>query len=124
MTAASFSLVFLGVTLNAVAQLMLKLGTNRTGTLEFSLAAAASTGVRILSQWPFIVGFALYGISVVVWIAALTRVPVTIAYPMLSLGYVINAVLASRFLGESLSTTGWLGIALIGMGVWLLARPA
>lgn len=101
---------------------MPKLGTNRTGLLDFSLASAAATSLRILSQWPFLVGFLLYRVSVVVWIAALTRVPVTIAYPMLSLGYVINALLANRLLGESLTASGWLGIALIGAGVWLLAR--
>jgi multidrug transporter EmrE-like cation transporter len=39
-----------------------------------------------------------YGVSLVVWIAALTRVPVTVAYPMLSIGYVINALIARYWL--------------------------
>jgi drug/metabolite transporter (DMT)-like permease len=62
-------------------------------------------------------------VSLVVWIAALTRVPVTIAYPMLSFGYVINALIARFWLGETLGLNGWLGIALIGAGVALIARP-
>ena len=124
MNATSFALVLTGVLLNAFAQLLLKMGTNRAGNLEFSLGAAFETGVKIISEWPFLLGFAFYGISVVVWIAALARVPVTVAYPMLSIGYVVNALIARYWLGEQLSMTGWTGIAFICFGVWLVARQA
>lgn len=124
MNAASFALVLTGVVLNALAQSLLKLGTNRVGELDFSLAAAWTTSARVLSEWPFLLGFAAYAISLVVWIAALTRVPVTVAYPMLSIGYVINALIARYWLGETLSLSGWTGIGLIGIGVWLIARQA
>ncbi len=124
MNAYSFGLVLTGVVLNAVAQSLLKLGTNRVGELSFSLGNALDTATRILTQWPFLLGFAAYAISLVVWIAALTRVPVTVAYPMLSIGYVINALIARYWLGETMSLGGWSGIALIGIGVWLVARQA
>jgi multidrug transporter EmrE-like cation transporter len=52
----------------------------------------------------------------------LTRVDVTIAYPMLSIGYVIAALLAWQFFGESLSATRVLGIAIILVGVVVLSR--
>ncbi len=58
------------------------------------------------------------------WIVALSRVPVTIAYPMLSIGYIVNALIARFWLGETLSAGGWSGIALICCGVWLIARQA
>lgn len=124
MPTTSLALVLSGVVLNALAQSLLKLGTNRAGTLEFTLAAAPDTLGKVLTQWPFLLGFAAYGISLVVWIAALTRVPVTIAYPMLSIGYVINALIARFWLGESLGTTGWAGMGFIIVGVWLLTRHA
>jgi drug/metabolite transporter (DMT)-like permease len=41
---------------------------------------------------------------------------------MLSIGYVINALIARYWLGETLGSDGWLGIALIGVGVALIAR--
>ena len=42
---------------------------------------------------PFILaGLACYVVSVVVWVIGLSKVPVSIAYPMLSIGYVINAI--------------------------------
>lgn len=122
MNAPAFLLVMTGVVLNALAQTLLKAGTNRAGALEFSLAAAPTTFMRVVSQWPFLLGFAAYGISLVVWIAALTRVPVTIAYPMLSVGYIINALVAHWWLDESLATSGWIGMFLIIAGVTLIAR--
>ncbi|MCM5568952.1 SMR family transporter [Burkholderiaceae bacterium FT117] len=122
MNALSLVLVLTGVVLNALAQSLLKAGANRLGPVEFSLSQAWPVTLRVLGEWPFLLGFACYGISLIVWIAALTRVPVTIAYPMLSIGYVINALIARFWLGETLGTSGWLGIALIGAGVALIAR--
>ena len=61
-------------------------------------------------------------VSVVVWIVALSRVEVSIAYPMLSLGYVANALLAMWLFGEAVSLQRWVGIAVILVGVALVAR--
>jgi len=122
MNALSLALILTGVVLNALAQSLLKLGTNRLGDVEFTLANAFDIALRTLTLWPFLLGFTFYGISLVVWIAALSRVPVTVAYPMLSIGYIINALVARFWLGESLSASGWTGIGLICVGVWLVAR--
>ncbi len=122
MNPLSLALVLAGVLLNALAQSLLKHGTNRLGPVDLSLPQALPVGLRILGDWPFLLGFACYGVSLVVWIAALTRVPVTVAYPMLSIGYIVNALIARYWLGESLSASGWLGIALIVAGVSLIAR--
>jgi drug/metabolite transporter (DMT)-like permease len=67
-------------------------------------------------------GLACYAISVVVWIVALSRVEVSIAYPMLSVGYVVNALLATWLFGEAVGPQRWLGIAVILVGVTLVAR--
>ena len=56
------------------------------------------------------------------WILALSRVDVTIAYPMLSLGYVVTALAAWVFLGEVLSLSRVLGIRIVILGVFILAR--
>jgi multidrug transporter EmrE-like cation transporter len=122
MNLVSFALVLTGVLLNAFAQLLLKAGANRLGEVHFSLANAIELGWRVMTIWPFLLGFAFYGISVFVWIGALTRVPVTIAYPMLSIGYIVNALIARYWLGETLSASGWTGIGFICIGVWLISR--
>jgi drug/metabolite transporter (DMT)-like permease len=63
-----------------------------------------------------------YGLSVVVWLVGLSRVPVSQAYPMLSMGYVINIGLAWWLLGEVPNVQRVMGIGVIVVGVWLVAR--
>ena len=112
----------LGVLLNAAAQLFLKAGTNRVGEFAFSLDNVVPIGTKLIANPPILAGLTCYVVSVVVWIMGLSRVPVSVAYPMLSLGYVINAVLAYYLFGEAVTVTKWLGIGLIILGVWLVAR--
>jgi multidrug transporter EmrE-like cation transporter len=69
-------------------------------------------------------GMACYAISLVVWIMALSRAPVSIAYPMLSIGYVINAFIAWQWFGEALATQKLAGIGFIVVGVYLVARSS
>jgi multidrug transporter EmrE-like cation transporter len=57
-----------------------------------------------------------------VWILALSRVDVSVAYPMLSLGYIVNALAASALFGEQLTPTKLVGIGIICLGVFVLAR--
>ena len=76
----------------------------------------------VLSQWPVLGGLACYVVSVGVWIVGLSRVDVSVAYPMLSLGYVVNAVAAWWLLGEAVGAMRSAGVLLILGGVWLVAR--
>jgi len=118
----TFSLLMTGVLLNAAAQLLLKAGTNRVGEFAFSLDNLVPIGSRLAGS-PFILGgLACYVVSVVVWILALSRVPVSIAYPMLSVGYIVNAVAAWMLFGESLGMQKLVGIGFIVIGVYLVAR--
>lgn len=122
MSPLSFSLILAGVLLNAAAQLLLKAGTNAVGHFEFSAANIVPIGLRLALE-PFILGgVACYVVSLVVWIMALSRVEVSIAYPMLSIGYVINAVAAWYLFGESLTALRLTGIGFIVVGVFLVAR--
>ena len=122
MTATAFAFLFTGVLLNACAQLLLKAGTNVLGVISLTRDDWWGTLWRMGTQGYFVAGVACYMISLVVWIMGLSRVPVSVAYPMLSLGYVINAVAAYYLFGESVTMTRWLGIGCIVLGVWLVAK--
>jgi multidrug transporter EmrE-like cation transporter len=123
MTPAAFAFLFTGVLLNAAAQLLLKAGTNSMGVITLTPDNWTGTLLRMASTPPFIAGVALYGVSLLVWIMGLSRVPVSMAYPLLSLGYVINAIAAFYLFGEAVTVTRWAGIGFIIVGVWLIARP-
>ncbi|MFC0252914.1 SMR family transporter [Massilia consociata] len=123
MSPSAFAFIITGVILNAAAQLLLKAGTNALGgAIHLTRDNWFLTGLKVATQWPIVAGLVCYGVSLVVWILGLSRTDVTVAYPMLSLGYVIGAVGAWMFLGEAISLQRLLGIGVIMLGVVLLAR--
>lgn len=124
MTINAFLFLFAGVLLNATAQLLLKGGTNRLGVITLTAGNWVTTLTRMASEGYFIAGVVFYGVSLIVWIMGLSRVPVSIAYPMLSLGYIVNAVAAHYLFGEAVTVQRWLGIGFIVVGVYLVARSA
>ena len=122
MTFTAFAFLMTGVLLNAAAQLLLKAGTNSIGVITFTRDNWTETLSQMATEHHFIAGVVFYGVSLIVWILGLSRVPVSIAYPMLSLGYVVNAIAAHYLFGEAVTVARWLGIGFIVLGVWLVAR--
>ena len=122
MTAVTFALLMTGVLLNAAAQLLLKAGTNAVGQFELSAQNILPVGMKLALEPHIAGGLACYVFSVAVWIVGLSRVPVSIAYPMLSVGYIVNAAAAWYLFGESLTAQKLIGIAFIVCGVFLVAR--
>jgi len=122
MNALSLSLVMAGVLLNAAAQLMLKAGTNAIGAFEFSADNVVPVGWKMATQPYILAGIGCYVVSVVVWILALSRTEVSVAYPMLSIGYVVNAIAAWYLFGEAVTAARLAGIGVIVLGVFIVAR--
>ena len=100
MSPVALGLILFGVLLNAAAQLCLKAGTNAVGHFDFHLDNLVPIGLKIALQPYILGGLVCYVVSLVVWILALSRVDVSIAYPMLSVGYVVNAVAAFWLFGK------------------------
>ena len=122
MNALTLSLLMTGVLLNAGAQLLLKAGTNSIGAFEYSAANIVPIGWKLATEPHIVGGLSCYVVSVVVWIMALSRVEVSIAYPLLSVGYVVNAIAAYYMFGEAVTPMRLTGIAVIILGVWIVAR--
>jgi multidrug transporter EmrE-like cation transporter len=122
MTATALAFLMTGVLLNAAAQLLLKAGTNALGVLSLDAQTWFTTLTRMATQGHFVLGAGCYVLSLFVWILGLSRVPVSVAYPLLSVGYIVNAIAAHYLLGETVTVARWLGIGFIIIGVWLVAR--
>jgi multidrug transporter EmrE-like cation transporter len=125
MSWVTWGLILTGVGLNAAAQLLLKVATKPMAQFNAFNADTLTDSIMILSKSvPFWSGMLCYGASVCVWVAALTKAPVSTAYPMLSLGYVVVAAISVAWLGETMTLPKMLGIALICTGVLLVSRSS
>jgi multidrug transporter EmrE-like cation transporter len=125
MSMVTWVLILSGVGLNAAAQLLLKVATRPLGHFTaFNVDTLHSSVTILLKSLPFWAGMLCYAASICVWLAALSKAPVSTAYPMLSLGYVVVATVSVLWLGEIMTPTKVMGIALICVGVVLVSRSA
>lgn len=122
MNLVDFSLILVGVLLNAAGQLLLKAGANRIGVFAFRRENILPIGWQLATEPHIVAGLACYVIGVVVWILALSRVEVSMAYPMLSIGYLVNAAAARHFFGEAVTRRRLAGIGVIMIGVYVVSQ--
>ena len=116
-------LIVASVMLAGVAQITLKAGVNRVteaqgGELRFNAEALTA----IATSWVVLAGLALFGISAVLWIFALSRASLSFAYPFAALGYVLIVGFSVFVLHETVPPLRWLGVAFICVGIVLVAQ--
>ena len=114
-------LVLASVVLVDVGQLFLKYGMNQVGELDFS-AGIIALFLSIFSNVFVVIGVLLFASSSFGWLLALSKVPLSLAYPIVSIGYVVVSVLSWILFQESLSPLRILGLGVIVTGVFLLSR--
>ena len=115
--------VAITILVGSTGQLLLKYGVDQTETIQVhGLTDVPSVALRVLSIPAVAMGLACYAMGTLVWLAVLSRLDLNVAYPMLSLTFVVVPVLSVLFLGERVPATRWAGIAVIILGVTLVAR--
>jgi drug/metabolite transporter (DMT)-like permease len=122
MRPTDFAVLSFGVLLNAFAQLGLKAATQVTGPLVAPDGRTWNRALELMTVPALWMALSAYGLSLIVWLVGLSRVPVSQAYPMLSMGYMINMALAWWLLGEVPNVQRVLGVGVIVAGVVLVAR--
>lgn len=113
-------LALLCVLLSAGAQLAMKTGMSSAGA---GTAVGHTYGQALTSAWVW-GGLGLYGLSAVLWLWVLSRLDVSLAYPLVSLGFVVTMLAGVVWLGEPWSWQRVGGAVLIVAGVLLLAADA
>jgi drug/metabolite transporter (DMT)-like permease len=78
----------------------------------------------IVTEPMVLIGLACYVLAALTWIAALTRLDLSVAYPFLALNFVLVALSSWLILDETLPPLRWLGILVICAGILLVARSA
>lgn len=122
MDIVSFGFILAGVLLNAAGQLLLKAGVTALKTMALDWSKPWLNIWVVSLEWHVFMGLVCYVVSVGVWMMALARVPVSVAYPMLSIGYVVNAFAAYYLFGEALSVQKLVGIGVIVVGVVIVGK--
>ena len=123
MTIASVGLLLFAVASAATGQVMLKHGmqiaTARAADSGGSLALRAAT-----SPW-VLVGLVVFGVSAIAWLTALSRVPLSVAYPFNALGYIVILTASVVLLHERANVLTWVGSLLVVSGLLLvvLSKP-
>ncbi len=110
--------------LNAMANLMMKFGVRRFGPAGIDLNQGFSSAASgVLNNWVLLGGLLLFATNVILYTYALHRIKISVAYPlMIGGGFAIIAVVAWKFLGETLSPGQWAGVGLVLAGIYLIAR--
>lgn len=114
-------LIVFSVLLAAIGQLVLKLGMTKVGKVS-SLASAPSMLLTALLNPVVLAGLAVFGLSALVWLVVLSRVKLSVAYPMVSLGYIVTVFFAWRIFHEPLKPITIAGCLTIIFGVFLISR--
>ena len=118
----NFILVLVGVLLNAAAQLCIKQGMNMIGNVSLDAGAVLAMIPRASINPYILAGLACYVVSVLVWMIVLSKVEVSLAYPFLSIGYIVTAFVGYFFMGETLGLYKVLGIVTICAGIGIMFK--
>jgi multidrug transporter EmrE-like cation transporter len=114
-------IVMICILLGAFGQISLKYGMKTIGSIAFS-DMFFSKFFKILFQ-PFVfIGILLYAISMLLWLIAISKLELSFAYPLLSIGYIVVAFLSFIFFKENITLIRWTGIVLIVIGCFLLLK--
>ncbi len=117
-----YAVLLVSIGLTVSGELLLKHGMNLHGEFIPQLGTLLPSLVRIFTN-PFVLGgFALIFSASILWLSVISRVPLSTAYPMLSLGYVLTVLLSGIVLREAIPMAKIAGLALIVTGVVLVAR--
>ena len=118
----AFLLALVTVTATAVGQAMLKHGMHNIGSISPSVSQVSDSARKIISE-PYIVGgLVLIFIVFPLWLEVLARLPLSIAYPMVSMGYIVAIAIGALVFKESITSLKVIGMILIIMGIVALSQ--
>lgn len=114
-------LILASVFLGAIGQVMVKYGATSL-QLNFAGKYLVQSIFSILRNLPVMCGIVSYGVSFLLWIKVLSKVELSYAYPMVSMGYILIMFFSYFIFKENISFTRLLGVVFIIIGVILVAR--
>lgn len=115
----------LGISVGAFGGILMKIGAGHIGPIQINSFADLFTFLtKLFTDVTNLVGMFLYFCSAVIWSYLLTKLDISVVQPVLALTYVATPILAFFILGENIPIMRWVGIAIIIVGVVVVARSS
>ncbi len=120
---SSILLILFSISIAVAGQILLKIGINRIGIVDFSgLEALKQLFFGVIKSPLVISGLFLYVISAAIWLVVLSAVDLSFAYPFIGLTYVMVLILSRFILKEDVNLIRWAGALIITIGVIVISR--
>lgn len=122
-TVINVVLLFISIGLAVAGQLSMKAGMNKVGEIKAEdFKHPGDLIVRVLKSAWAVIGVVLYAISALFWLVVLSRVDLSVAYPIVAAGYVVVVFYSWLVFKEPVKWIAWIGLALIVAGVIITAQ--
>ena len=115
-------LIFISIGLAVAGQLFMKAGMSNYQIGEINLQNSIPQFLKMMFRPLVFTGFVFFLISSFFWLLALSKVPLSFAYPMVSISYVLILFFSWFIFKEQVGSIRWLGAAVIIFGVYLISR--
>jgi drug/metabolite transporter (DMT)-like permease len=121
---STFALLMIAMCLTVTGELLLKTGMNKHGELNITFSTLVPTTIKLFTS-PWVVGGFVFVFSgALFWLAVLSRWPLSLAYPLLSISYIIGIIASVVLLGEKVNMVQVGGVFVIIFGVFLISRSS
>lgn len=116
--------ILVAVVASAAGQVLLKMGMNRAGALTLSFDTIVATLWKIGTNPYIVIGLLIYVTGTVFWLAALSRVDLSYAYPFASLSYIVMLLAGWYAFDEHINLVRVMGTLVVAIGVLIISRSA
>lgn len=122
-TVINVILLVISIGLAVSGQLAMKAGMDKVGEIKKEdFKHLGNLIMRVLKSYWAVTGILLYAISALFWLVVLSRVPLSVAYPIVAAGYVVVVIYSKLVFKEDVRFIAWIGLALIVAGVIITAQ--
>lgn len=112
------ALLLTSVSFAIAGQLTLKTAMTRVGRIGTAQVNAPAETISRVAKEPLLwTGLALFGISAAFWLVVLSHVPLSVAYPVVGLSYILIVLFSRLVLHEHVPSLRWLGVIVVAIGI-------
>ena len=114
--------IALTIVFTVVGQILVKQGMTNIGGAPAEAKLLPAYALRAFTHARVLIGLGSAFVAAFWWTLAVSKTPLSLAYPFMGLAIVLVLVLSGALLGEHVKWNQWLGVAFVCVGIWLAAQ--